>query len=211
MALISALLLAAPAEVVASDESDPAALRRWYEHGRCLVKRQGPLAEKMLASRPASLDATVAFLRADTDAQCFNEGSAPAPKLHYNATRGAVVEALLLRDFLAVGQKRGSHVAAVASMSGPPQPGGSTGAAHAEAMLAFAECVVKAEPTASFAIFSTEVSSPAEEGAARSLAPAMGQCLPPGFQFTLKTPVLRSYLAEAAYRVSVQRPHEASK
>jgi hypothetical protein len=193
------------------DASDPVALRRWYEHGRCLVKKQGTLAEKMLATRPASLDAAAAFMQADKEPFCFDEGRAPAPLLHYNATRGAIVEALLLRDFSAVGKSRGAHVAPVVSMTTPPKHGLEPIAPRVEAMLALAECVVKADRAGSFAVFSTEVAGPAEDAAVRSLTPAIGQCLPPGFEFTLKAPVLRSFLAEAAYRVSVQQPAEVAQ
>jgi hypothetical protein len=210
-------MAAAPAAAVGTvrsrdqDATDPVALRRWYEHGRCLVKKQGPLAEQMLATRPASLDAIEAFMHADKEPFCFNEGSAPAPLLHYNATRGAIVEALLLRDFSAVGKPRGTHVAAIVSMNASPKHGLEPVAPRVEAMLALAECVVKADPVGSFAVFSTEVAGPAEDAAVRSLTPAVGQCLPPGFEFTLKAPVLRSFLAEAAYRVSVQQPAEAPR
>ncbi|MDB5692273.1 MAG: hypothetical protein JWO81_1336 [Alphaproteobacteria bacterium] len=96
--------------------------------------------------------------------------------------------------------------------SAPLKPATSSpSVSHAEAMLALAECVVKAEPAESFAVFSTEVAGPQEKAAVRSLAPAIERCLPPGFEFTLKAPVLRSFLAEAAYRVSVQQPAEAAR
>jgi hypothetical protein len=78
-------------------------------------------------------------------------------------------------------------------------------------MLALAECIVKTDPAQSFAVFSTEVDSAQEAASVRALTPAIGQCLPPDFQFSLKAPVLRSFLAEAAYRVSVQQPVEAAR
>jgi hypothetical protein len=145
-------------------------------------------------------------MQADKEPFCFDEGSAPAPLLHYNATRGAIVEALLLRDFSAVGKPRGAHVAAVVSMNAPAKHGLEPIAPRVEAMLALAECIVKTDPARSFGVFSTEVAGPAEDAAVRSLTPAISQCLPPGFEFTLKAPVLRSFLAEAAYRVSVEQP-----
>jgi hypothetical protein len=155
----------------------------------------------------------VAFVKADIEAACFNrDPPTPPPRLHTNATRGAIMEALLLRDFSAVGVRRGTHIAAIAPAGEPSKPGAPPRlTAHAEAMLALAECIVKIEPKESFAVFSTAVAGPQEDAAVRALTPAIGQCLPPDFQLTLKAPVLRSFLSEAAYRVSVEQPAEAAR
>ncbi|MBV8686649.1 MAG: hypothetical protein JOZ90_12145 [Alphaproteobacteria bacterium] len=195
----------------AADDSDPLALRRWYEHGRCLVKREGALAEKLLLAPADSRDYLRAFIAADKKAVCFDDQSALAPKLHSNATRGAIIEALLLRDFSAVGAPRGRHVARTFP-DGPPPPAGQFGAdPRWRAFLKLAECVVRAEPGSSFALFSTPVASPEETAAVRALVPAIGDCLPPGLEVPMRPSVLRSYLAEAAYRVSAERLAAATR
>lgn len=199
-------LLPPPSQVV-----DPKSLGPWYQRGVCLVKKQGPLAEKILATRPMSGDEMLAFIKADMQSHCFDANIPnPPPKLTSNATRGAIVEALLLRDFSAVGVARTGHVAAVARPDQPPEHGPATpaagsAAARAEALLQLAECVVKVDPADSFAVFSKPVGSPEENGAVHALTPAFAQCLPPDLQLTEKAPVLRSYLAEAAYRVSAMQ------
>jgi hypothetical protein len=196
----------APRPAADRDESDPVALRRWYEHGRCLVKREGKLAEKILAVAPDSRDFLHVFLAADKQAQCFTDASPTAPKLHGNASRGAVVEALLLRDFAAVGVLRAPRAAPVFDLAADPGPA-ALGPVdrRARAFLQLAECAVELEPVKSFAVFSTPVAGPEESAAVAALVPALGQCLPPGLELAMRPPMLRSYLAEAAYRVSVRR------
>jgi hypothetical protein len=210
---IAAPLAVAPS-ASAPDRSviDRAALRAWYEDAKCLVKRQGPLAERILATKPESFDSLSAFMTADTPAQCFTQQSKGPLRIPSNATRGAIAEALLARDFSAMGVRRGNRVATVFASEGPPENGPRKPAeAHAKAMLALAECVAQTDPALSFAVFGTEVGSDEENRAVRALVPAISQCLPPGFEFPTQAPVLRSYLAEAAYRVSVRQVAGANR
>jgi hypothetical protein len=191
-----------------NDQSDPAGLRKWYEHGACLVKREGEAAEKILATAPETLQYFTAYLKADGPARCFEGGPKGPWKLHNNAARGAISEALLLRDFSAVGVARGTRAAAVFDAAAPDAAESGTapgGAARARAFLRLAECVVRLEPVNSFALFSTTVVSAEERAAFRLLVPALGDCLPPGLEIQMRPPVVRSYLSEAAYRVSVEQ------
>jgi hypothetical protein len=186
------------------DGSDTAELRKWYEHGECLVKRNGAAAEKILAWPPESREYLAAFLKAEGPADCFTGGKAPS-KLHGNATRGAVAEALLRRDLSAIGSPRRGRLAAIF----PDEPtalGRAIGdGTRARAFLRLGECVVRLEPVRSFALFSTPVASVEERRAFEALVPAMADCLPPGLEVQMRPPMVRSYLAEAAYRVSVQQ------
>ena len=184
------------------DQSDPVGLRKWYEHGACLVKRNGEAAEKILATVPDTLEYFSAFLKADGSARCFEGGPKGPWKLHSNAARGAIAEALLLRNFSAVGVSRGKRPAVIFDAAAPDTA--PRGAARARAFLRLAECVVRLEPVNSFALFSTPVASPEERAAFRLLVPALGDCLPPGLELQMRPPVVRSYLSEAAYRVSVE-------
>lgn len=186
------------------DSSDPAALQRWYEYGKCLVEREGRKAEKILAAPPESVEYVIAFLQADGPAFCFKNQSGKPFKLHSNAMRGAVVEALLIRDFSAVGVLR-SKAAAKVFDEATPIPIESNGEpVRARTFLKLAECVVSLEPVKSFAVFSTPVASSEERKAIGALVPTISDCLPPNLQLQIHTPMLRSYLAEAAYRLSVR-------
>jgi hypothetical protein len=200
-----------PQAAAARDASNPAALRRWYEHGKCLVERQGPLAERILATAPDSRDFLLAFLAAEAKAQCFAGESTTAPKLHRNATRGAIVEALLLRDFSAVGVLRASRAAPVFDLAAPVASAWPGADPRARSFLKLAECIVRLEPAKSFALFSTPVSGPPEAAAVGALAPAIADCLPPDLELILHPPMLRSYLAEAAYRVSAAETAPAGR
>jgi len=187
----------------AHDESDPAALRLWYKQGRCLVDQEGRLAEKILATAPDSDDYLFAWLKAEKQARCFDDPVMAPAKLHSNAMRGAVAEALLLRDFSAVGVRRGKRITAVFAESAVPDGRVDV---RWRAFLKLAECAVRLEPARSFAVFSTPVASPEEKAAVRALVPALGDCLPPGVDLPMRPSMLRSFLAEAAYRVSVAPP-----
>jgi hypothetical protein len=187
----------------AHDESDPAALRLWYKQGRCLVDQEGRLAEKILATAPDSDDYLFAWLKAEKAARCFDDPVTAPAKLHSNAMRGAIAEALLLRDFSAVGVRRGKRIAAVFAEDAVP---GDRVDVRWRAFLKLAECAVRLEPARSFALFSTPVAGPEERAAVRALVPALGDCLPPGVDLPMRPSMLRSFLAEAAYRVSVAPP-----
>lgn len=192
------------------DLSDPGALRRWYDHARCLVKRKPKLAEKILATRPESLEYFAAFLKADTEARCFVDEAPVPPKLHSNTIRGAVAEALFLRDFSAIAVPRGKRVAPVASFDRAPKAGALAEAARrAEAFLALSECAVQLDAVKSVAVFETQVASAEEREAVQALAPVIAECIPPDLRFSVRAPVMRSYLAEAAYRVSARKAEAA--
>lgn len=198
---LAAGLQSAPVSIKAGE---PAMLRSWYASARCLVRADGKGAERLLSVRPQSMEFFTAFLKADTGPRCFDQRSQAKQPLHENATRGAIAEALLLRDFSALGVARGRHFATVFEPLAPsPKP--MNGEARAIAFLEVAECTVEAQPEQSFQLFATEVASPAEAAVVRALVPALGTCLPQGFQVPMSAPYIRSFLAEAAYRVSVRR------
>ena len=201
--ILLALLLGQAAPTIASAKpSDPALLRSWYASGQCLVARNGVQAEAILDTRPQSLDFLGAFLTADTRTRCFDQRRAAV--MHENATRGAVAEALLLRDFSAVGTPRGKHVAKVfMPLRSPVAP--AAGEKRAIAFLEITECVAEKEPALSFQLFSTEIGSREETAAVRALVPALGACLSKGLQVPMNASYVRSFLAEAVYRVSVRR------
>jgi hypothetical protein len=210
--LLGLLLAAAPAAAaVPTDDSDPVDLARWYVHGKCLVAAAPAEAEQMLAVRPGSRTMFMAFLRADGRAKCFNEAPGPKAKLHHNAARGAIVEALLLRDFSAVGVARSWHHAVTFRDTLEKPAPAEAGDGRGHAYLALTECAVRIDPERSFAVFATPPGGSAETEAMRLLIPALSQCITPGEAVPLRPPVLRSYLAEAAYRVSVDKVEGAGK
>jgi hypothetical protein len=76
--------------------------------------------------------------------------------------------------------------------------------------LAIAECVVRAEPQKSFAVFGTRVGSPEERTALTALLPVVGRCVPADKGIDMEMASLRALLGEAAYRVSVTLSQRAS-
>lgn len=200
LALTAAIAAQPAAEPRNRDVSDGFDLRRWYDHGRCLVEAEGAVAERVLAAPPESRSSFRAFLEADASARCFREDHLASPRLHTNAIRGAIVEALLKRDFTETGLPRRRGSAPVFDIEAPAEEAPKApGFDRAMAFLRFAECVFAVDPAQSVAVFRTEVGTPAERSAVRRLMPSMSACLTQG-ELSLQAPILRSYLAEAAYR-----------
>lgn len=178
-------------------------LRDRYARADCLVKRNGEEIEKILATRPQSVEQAMVWATAETPVRCYDGGPAKAPKIHDNVVRGALAEALLKRDFSAIGVRRGTRMVAIFQpLDVPANP--MNGEARALAYLTVGECVAGAEPGLSFAVFGTKVAGPEEMQAVKALVPAISACLPDGLQLPIDPPVFRSFLAEAAYRVSVK-------
>ncbi len=195
--------VAAPAPEIA-EPIDPIALARWYRSGQCVARDHRRTGAQVLASLPESESFFMLALRIPSATGCFPDVGGPG--LHGNAMRGAIVEAMLLLDFRGIGLARGARTAPVADLASLPPPDQQAGPQRVGmAYLRLAECMVELAPEGSFAVFATPVASPAETAAIQGLVPAIEQCLPPDLQLTLRPPVIRSYLAEAAYRVSVRR------
>ena len=186
--------------------SPAGAIRQWYAVGRCIVKRDRPDALKMLATRPSSIQAMDAFFKAES--HCIEQlGKDANVARGTDIARGVVVEALLLHDFSAIGRP------VVAKLAKPFEPllvsdKTAAGEAHIIAQLQVAECAVEAEPEKTFAVFRTEPASDAEIAAITAIAPAIGTCVPTGVSLSMRPVAFRTFLAEAAYRVSVRRAGE---
>ena len=118
-------------------------------------------------------------MKAEGPAECFKGGKGPS-KLHSNATRGAVAEALLRRDFRPSGSARGRRLAPIFRDEAGARAGTTGSGGRARTFLRLSECVVRLEPVKSFALFSTGVASAAERTAFEALLTAVADCLPAG-------------------------------
>ncbi|MEA3003591.1 MAG: hypothetical protein QOH81_2379 [Sphingomonadales bacterium] len=211
--LLLAAMVLAPAVAAAKPPEGPrvievADLAALQARARCLVAK-GPRIEQILTTDMGSPQEMMLFMEVEPPTRCFRNAPVDMPKVHPGATRGAIIEALLLRDFSAIGRRRGAHVATTVVRPAVDLPRTQKWArAHAaarsyeSALLAVGECTVRSDPTSSFALFGTDIGSPEEKAAIQMLTPALSQCLPQGFEFNMRIPAMRSVLAEAAYRVS---------
>ncbi len=180
-----------------------------YAAGRCLVEKNGAIAEKILAALPESADELIIFATAGTDNKCFDVPRRSKWKIGENVTRGAIVEALLLRDFREIGVKRQKSVVPIFKW-GSPQASNRPAQVRMLAFIEVAECAVLAAPEKSFQIFRTSYGSSAEKAAVMALVPEIGSCVPQDVQLPLTVSFLRTILAEGTYRVSAQQASKGS-
>ena len=188
-----------------TDASNADALCQWYAEGACLVKERPVEARKLLGTPPESMDFLKSFVKAATGTNCFqNEVEGTAPKMHPNATRGAVVEALFAADFSAIGQARGTLYAKIFDLDAPYEAtGADLGQIRARAFLKLGECVASRQPTDTVSVFRTRVASGEESAAVRLLTSSISECMPPDLTLKIVPSMFRSYLVEGAYRVSI--------
>ncbi|HEX5185143.1 MAG TPA: hypothetical protein VFW19_18565 [Allosphingosinicella sp.] len=213
MLLLPALLAGGASAAGAQDHPTPEALRATYAMAACMVKDSPAQARRMLAYAPGSQESLRAFFAAQPG-NCLSEGSDgedDALRLEGPFQRGAVAEYLLLRDFSAIGVPKGK-IGPVFVLPGPAEVAKfKPWAQQILAGLAVAECVVRAEPRKSFAVFGTRVESPEEKAALTALLPAVDRCVPAGRGIDMEMASLRALLGEAAYRVSVQLTRKAAE
>jgi hypothetical protein len=196
----------------APDVSDGVTLRHWYEEGVCLTKAKPQESREILGTAIESEDFLDAFVQTAKDTSCFDDESKEPAKLHANATRGAIAEAVLLQDFAAIGVPRRTPFTKIFDESAAPKLVDRwPGQVRARAFLRMGECVVASQPNESFAIFATKVASDDETAAVAKLVPSIQTCMPAGFTMQIVPSMFRSYLAEAAYRVSVEQLAKGGK
>jgi hypothetical protein len=211
-AVLAILLVAAAGEpAAAQDHPAPAALQAAYGMAACMVKRSPAQSRHILAFAPTSDEAVQAFIAAHP-ADCLNESiEGNALTLKGPFQRGAIAEYLVLRDFSAIGVPKAKvgpiYAAPDAATISRLKPVGQ----RTLEGLAVAECVVRAEPQKSFAVFGTRLGSEEERTALTALLPAVGRCVPAHRAVDMELASLRALLGEAAYRVSVILSQRASR
>jgi hypothetical protein len=77
--------------------------------------------------------------------------------------------------------------------------------------MAFADCIVRADPTASDAVVRGGPATPEEAAALSKLMPAMSGCVSKGRSTKLHKTALRGFIAESLYKLSVASSNGAAK
>lgn len=199
-----ALLAVTATPAAAGDKPSPEALQLTYKIAACLVKDRTDKARRVLAYVPGSDAESRAFL-ATEPGLCLGDitNDDVAVAMQDPFPRGAIAEYLLLNDFSSIGvpKRKASAIFAMpdATTIAKLKPMGQ----ETLAGLAVAECVVRAEPQKSLAVFGTAVGSPEERAALTALLPAVNRCVPADKGMDMEMATLRALLGEAAYRVSV--------
>jgi hypothetical protein len=209
--LLLALCIGAASPAAAQDLPTPEALRTTYAMAACMVKDSPGPSRRILAYAPGTEESFRAFFAANPG-DCLSEGTGEDAELRLQGPfqRGAIAEYLVLRDFSAIGVPKG-RIGPVFTPLGPAAAAKlKPWAQQMLAGLAVAECVVRAEPRKSFAVFGTRVGSPEEKAALAALLPAVNRCVPPDKGIDMEMASLRALLGEAAYRVSVTLSQRAS-
>jgi hypothetical protein len=115
--------------------------------------------------------------------------------------RGPLFEALYKQDFENFALRRGRTPLPLPDLDAMEKtPDLSDHSKRSLAVDDFAACVVAANPAESLALLETAPASSDEEKHVDALTPALGPCFAKGIQFSINHPMLRGFVAEAAYR-----------
>lgn len=165
-------------------------------YAQCILRRHRSAAERFVSLPLDSPDLREAGM-AVAQSECL-----PAEQARFVSSllRGAVFEALYLRDF------RRSSVGVLASA--PPLTFASDPATLEPAKRAIflgsrvAECTVRADPASARALILSPVASRTEARAFDAILPAVSGCLEAGAQLSFSRPMLRGLIAESLYRLT---------
>jgi hypothetical protein len=180
-----------------SPDDEQISQRTMNKYAGCLLRTFRKRALAFLRLPPASYEAMLAARKLATG-WCLREG---ALSFRFQLLRGGLYEALYEEQFERAGAAGLTAVPPVDYSGGNPTPL-SDETAFAIALVQFADCVVRANPTASRALILSKVTSDEEKAAFASLTPHLGGCLVSGTQLKFSRPMLRGFVAEALYRLS---------
>lgn len=166
-----------------------------YEGGRCLVAQDRRAAVALMASLP--LGEGVADLSGvgERGAGCVDSLAGAAPLL----VRGAIAQAMLLRDFRGLGQEpRDSRVIVDLNL---PVAAFGTAPDRTTRLYGWGDCVTRNDPNGVDRMLRTPVGSPEEREALGGLQTFMTQCMSQGQELTVRTWEVRSVFAQASYHM----------
>ncbi|HEX8215024.1 MAG TPA: hypothetical protein VF582_06080 [Allosphingosinicella sp.] len=188
---------APPTYMGLSRDDEQTAQRTMNKYAGCLLRTFRKRALAYLRLPPASLE-SIAAARKLATGWCLREG---ALGFRFPLLRGGLYEALYEEQFKRAGPAGLPAVPPIDYTGGNPAPL-SDETAVAIALVQFADCVARANPTASRALILSKVASDEERAAFASLTPHLGGCLVSGTQLKFSRPMLRGFVAEALYRLS---------
>lgn len=188
---------APPTYMGLSPDDEQLSQRTMNKYAGCLLRTFRKRALAFLRLPPASFEAMLAARKLATG-WCLREG---ALSFRFQLLRGGLYEALYEQEFKRAGAAALTAAPPIDYTGGNPAPL-SNETAVAIALVQFADCVVRANPTASRALILSKVTSDEEKAAFASLTPHLGGCLVSGTQLKFSRPMLRGFVAEALYRLS---------
>lgn len=192
-ALVS-LLAAGAALTLPSPALADNGLRDVYEAGRCMVQRDRHAAVSLLGSLPIdSSPATLSGVPSALAERC-GRGLTSVTSLHL---RGAIAQALFLRDFGSFGVEPRRSTPMV-NLALPVQD--SQSGDRAVELYRWADCLVRNDAIHVERLLASSIGSRTESAMIEAMGDYMAACAPAGAQLAVQPGELRSVLAQSAYQ-----------
>ncbi len=160
--------------------------RSVYDMGKCIVRKDRNAAIELMSSLPLTGAANLSG-NVGGASSCLASASGAANAV---TVRGALAQALFLRDFNEFGADPGR--AALAGYSLPIDSG----------LYRWSDCVVRQDTGAITTLLHTDVGSRQEAQLLERIRPQMSACLPTTERLAIAPSQLRSVLAQSAYNVA---------
>ena len=172
----------------------PASVARVYEAGRCMVSRDRRAAAALIRALP--LDGRVADLSSlRGSARDCAGGAQGAPAM---LVRGAIAQALFLRDFRDFGREPRTETGLV-DLNLPVES--SVGGTRSVELYRWGDCVVRNDAAGTRRLLLSPIGSGEEDAAIAGLQTYMSACMRAGSQLQVRQSELRSVFAQSAYHV----------
>ena len=199
-AAVGAAALAASSAPAAASTGD---VKSIYALGRCIAGADRSAAGEMLRRLPlADTRVAVADSNLGRAGKCLKGG---APTVSSVQLRGAVAQALLLRDFPHFGVPPKISEGMFARFELPVDDATSTGVdAKTASLYRLADCVVRNQAIKTETLFRSGPGSALEERVIDNFAPTILACGADVRKLTVSRAHFRSLMAQAAYNVSVR-------
>jgi hypothetical protein len=166
----------------------PAAAAAVYEAGRCMVRRDPRAAAALILALPSdNSPADLSSLRG----ACAGAEGATAMQV-----RGAIAQALFLRDFRVFGREPQPR-AVLVNLALPVES--SVGGTRSAALYRWGDCVVRNDGAGAQRFLVSALRSAEESAAIAGLQTYMQACLPADTEFQVRASELRGVLAQSAY------------
>lgn len=189
--LAAGAALCSPA--LATTPASAATVTQVYDAGRCMVDRDRRAVVNILEALPLGTEpANLSVVPDDLARRCLRNVDS-AVSLHL---RGAIAQALFLRDFRGMGIEPRRSIALV-DMNLPVQR--SNPGDRSVELYRWADCLVRNNGRHTELLLASPVGSRGEEGAIEGLRPYMRPCAPDGADLAVQASELRSVLAQSAY------------
>jgi hypothetical protein len=159
-----------------------------YESGRCMVQRDRRAAVTLILSLPS--DNSIANLAPFRGACAGAEGASAM------LVRGAIAQALFLRDFRVFGREARAEVVLV-NLGLPVES--SVSGSRSNELYRWGDCVVRNDGAGLQRLLVSAVGSADESAAIAGLQTYMAACMRSGTQLEVRASELRSVLAQSAY------------